>query len=257
MKGLSFKLRCTIILSFCFFILKSQTKENTMKQDWILFTRDFDFSESFKSELSIQLEEKLYKLNNLDKDLKNPIKLMIGMEDLNQSISDGYIFMPAHVYIHDADEIYPITICWKSSDFNDLKAIQKSNLEGKKVDFEWCKDFPFEELKNALTHEKNYEKINNLNYIIKPKYYPDLVINFNIKNPLTKNEIEIIENIFKKNKNVYVSNLIDDSIMLDFQIDSMNFKEEDFYKDIEYLKTSIKEISEQEFSNKIENIEIK
>ncbi|MDG4655085.1 hypothetical protein, partial [Chryseobacterium arthrosphaerae] len=59
------------------------------------------------------------------------------------------------------------------------------------------------------------------------------------------------------NKNVYVSNLIDDSIMLDFQVDSMNFKEEDFYKDMEYLKTSIKEISEQEFSNQIENVEIR
>lgn len=45
--------------------------------------------------------------------------------------------------------------------------------------------------------------------------------------------------------------------MLDFQIHSMNFKEEDFYKDIKYLKSSIKEISELEFSNKINNIEIK
>ena len=37
----------------------------------------------------------------------------------------------------------------------------------------------------------------------------------------------------------------------------MNFKEEDYYKDIEYLKSSIKEVSELKFSDKIENIEIK
>ncbi|MET3539258.1 hypothetical protein [Chryseobacterium limigenitum] len=257
MKKLTQKLIFTIVLSFSIIYLKSQIKENIMTNDWIVFTKDFDFSESFKSELSKQLEEKLYKLNNLENNLKNPIKLVIGMEDLNQSISDGYIFMPANVYINETDEMFPMTICWNSTDFIDLKEIQKSNLDGKKVDFEWCKDFPFEELKDILTQEKKYEQINNLNYIIKPKYYPDLIINFNIKNPLTQSEIEIIEDLFKKNKNVYVANFIDNYIMLDFQIDSMNFKEEDFYRDIEYLKSSIKEISELELSKKIQNIEIK
>ena len=228
-----------------------------MENNWIFFVNSFDFSESFKLELSKQLEEKLYKLNNLDESQKNPIKLVIGMEELNQTISNDYIFSSANVFINETDEMFPVSICWKSTDFINVKEIQRSNLNGKKVDFEWCKDFPFEELKNALTTEKKYEKVNNLNYIIKPKYYPDLIINFTFKNQLNENESKIIENIFKKNKEVFVSNFSENSIMLDFQIDSMNFKEEDFYKNIEYLKSSIKEISELEFSNKIENIVVK
>ena len=257
MKKFNAKVLFTIILVSFSFYLKSQTNNNKMENDWIFFVKSFDFSESFKLELSKQLKEKLYKLNNLDKNQKNPIKLVIGMEELNQSISSEYIFSSANVFINETDEIYPITICWKSPDFTDLKEIQKSNINEKKIDFEWCQDFPFQELKNILKAEKVYEKINHLNYIIKPKYYPDLNINFTFKTQLNDKESEIIEKIFKKNKKVYVSKFNENSIMLDFQIDSMNFKEEDFYKDIEYLKSSIKEISELEFSNKIENIEIK
>ncbi|MDH6254204.1 hypothetical protein M2347_003931 [Chryseobacterium sp. H1D6B] len=256
MKKLTVKL-LFLLLVFCSFCLKSQTSNSKMENDWIIFVKNSDFSESFKLELSKQLEGKLYKLNNLDKDQKNPIKLVIGMEELNQTISNGYIFSSANVYINENDEMFPITICWKSSDFTDLKEIQKSNIIGKKINFEWCKDFPFQELKTALTTQKVYEKINNLNYIIKIKYYPDLFVNFNLNIPLNDKESEIIENIFNKNKKVYVSKFTENSIMLDFQIDSMNLKEEDFYKDIEFLKSSIKEISELEFSNKIENIEIK
>lgn len=71
-----------------------------MENDWIFFVKNFDFSESFKSELSKQLEEKLYKLNNLDEKQKNPIKLVIGMEELNQTISNEYIFNNSNVFIN-------------------------------------------------------------------------------------------------------------------------------------------------------------
>lgn len=257
MKKLTLKTLFTFLLVFFSLYLKCQTNNNKMENDWIFFVKNFDFSESFKSELSKQLEEKLYKLNNLDEKQKNPIKLVIGMEELNQTISNEYIFNNSNVFINETDEMFPITICWKSPDFTDLKEIQKNSINGKKVDFEWCQDFPFQELKNTLTSKKNYEKINNLNYIIKPKYYPDLIVNFTLKTLLNDEESEIIENIFKKNKNVYVSKFNENSIMLDFQIDSMNFIEEDYHKDIEYLKFSIREISDLEFSKKIENIEIK
>lgn len=256
MKKLTFKILFVVVLviSFC---LKSQTKNSKMENDWIFFVNSFDFSESFKSELSKQLEEKLYKLNNLDKSQKNPIKLVIGMEKLNQTVTNDYIFSSANIFINETDEMFQISICWKSSDFNDVKEIQKSNLNGKKVEFEWCEDFPFEELKNVLTTEKVYDKVNNLKYLIKAEYYPDLIVNFALKAQLKDDESQIIENIFKKNKKVYVSQFNENSIMLDFQIDTMNFKEEDYYKDIEYLKSSIKEVSELKFSDKIENIEIK
>ena len=181
MKKLTIKLIFTFLLVFFSFLVKSQTNNNKMENDWIFFVKNFDFSESFKSELSKQLEEKLYKLNNLDEKQKNPIKLVIGMEELNQTISNEYIFSNANVFINETDEMFPITICWKSPEFTDLKKIQKSDINGKNVAFEWCQDFPFEELKTALINEKIYEKINNLNYIIKPKYYPDLIVNFTLK----------------------------------------------------------------------------
>lgn len=132
-----------------------------MENEWILFAKSFDFSATFKSELSKQLEEKLYILNNLNRNEKNPIKLIIGMEELNQTILNEYVFISAQVYINDVDEMFPVSICWKSADFTDLKTIQKSNLNNKKVDFEWCKDFPYEEVKIALNTEKEYEKVNN------------------------------------------------------------------------------------------------
>lgn len=256
MKTLIIKTFLFSILSFSFLELKSQTNK-AMTNDWVLFVNDFDFSESFKSELSKQLEEKLYTLNNLSKGTENPIKLVIGLEKLDQTVTNDYVFASANIFFKELDKTLPVSICWTSKDFSDLMMIQKSDLNNKKVTFEWCKDFPFEELKNASNTEKVYEDVNSLKYIIKPKYYPDLVIHFQIKHPLNQQETKAIENIFKKNKNVYVSDLTENTIILDFQIDSMNFKEEDYYKDIEYLKSSVKEISELSFSNKIENIEIK
>ena len=74
--------------------------------------------------------------------------------------------MQLDIFINETDEMFQISICWKSSDFNDVKEIQKSNLNGKKVEFEWCEDFPFEELKNVLTTEKVYDKVIRINNLV-------------------------------------------------------------------------------------------
>ncbi|MBD8082022.1 hypothetical protein [Chryseobacterium caseinilyticum] len=248
----------TVFLIFLFMNLGAQGgSNNLMHDDWITYVGSYDFSSSFRSEMSKQLKDKLYNINNLDRKVENPVKLIIGLLPIDRGISDGYVFITVNVLIVGTEQLFPVSICWTSKDFSNLEKIQNTDLSDKKIEFEWCKDFPFDELKKAISTEKVFSEVNNLKYIIIAKYYPDVIVKFNLKNILDLKESKIIENIFKKNRNVYVSEFTENMIMLDFQLDIMNFKEKDFTKDMDYLESSIRMISELSFANKIESLEIK
>lgn len=94
--------------------------------------------------------------------------------------------------------------------------------------------------------------LNGVKYSIINDNYPDLMVNFKLKRKLSKTEITKIESIFKKNKQIYVSDFSDNSIMLDFETSS----EERLKSDMLFLENSVKEICNLIFSKKIDSIKV-
>lgn len=245
-----------ISFSFIFLCFKAQHTEQNVSS-WIVFVNPSDFSDSFKTELSKQLKESLFSLINLDKNSENPITLAIGLEKTEYKLLNGGLSINAAIIAKEDGSSYPVTINWKSDSFSDVKKIQKSDISGKQVIFNWGDDFPKKELIEIITREKVYEVTNGLHYIINPMYYPDLSVILKTEKELSLPEAKIIENIFKVRKDVYVSELSDNFIMLDFQINSLNFTDNIYKKDMLYLKECIDKISMLDFAGKIKSVEIK
>lgn len=245
-----------VFFSFIFLCFKAQHAEQSVNS-WIIFVNSSDFSDSFKNELSKQLRESLFTLINLSENSENPVTLAIGLEKTEYQPLNGGLSINASIISREDGSSYPVTINWKSDSFSDVRKIQKSDISGKQVIFKWGDDFPKKELIEIITREKIYEVTNGLHYIINPIYYPDLSVILKTEKELSLPEAKIIENIFKVRKDVYVSELSDNFIMLDFQINSLNFTDNVYKKDLLYLKECIDKISKLDFAGKIKSVEIK
>ena len=229
-------------------------------EDWILYFDEekYNFSDSFKKELNIQLGSKLkenLECENLFKDYF--FNLFIGMNDVNIVEIDNYIYGDVEIISPDSFG-RALTIAWTSDSFEDKLKIHQSETEGK-VQFFFCSDFPTKELKNYIKpkRKKSTSKQNNkIEFDVDLTSFPDLAVSISENKKLTDDEKREIRSVFLRNSDIYVSEFSENLIMLDFQIDSLNFGMEEFKIAEAFINECVALIQELPFSSKIEYIEI-
>lgn len=225
-------------------------------EDWVsyFYEEKYNFSESFKKELSKQLGKTLqYRLEyeNLFQDYF--YNLFLGMTEIEIKERDNYVFGNAEIISPDSQSRH-MTICWKSDFFENNLEIHKSEVDGK-IEFYFCSDLPIEELKRYIKPKKNKIKlIDKLKFEINLNRFPDLVVKFEEKEELTLEEKIEINSIFKKNKDIYVSEFSGNLIMLDFQIDTQKFNKEELKVAEKYINQSLNSIKKLKYSSKISQI---
>ncbi|UPQ78655.1 hypothetical protein M0M57_13630 [Flavobacterium azooxidireducens] len=225
-------------------------------EDWVsyFYEEKYNFSESFKNELSKQLGKTLQsrlEYENLFQDYF--FNLFLGMTEIEITEKDNFVFANAEIISPDSQS-RNITICWKSDIFENRLEIHKSEVEGK-IEFFFCSDLPIEELKKYIKTKKQKNKIiDKLKFEINLNRFPDLVVKFEEKEKLTLEEKIEISSIFKKNKDIHVSEFIENLILLDFQIDSQKFNEEEFKVAEKYINQSLNLIKKLKYSEKISQI---
>lgn len=227
-------------------------------EDWVSYfdQEKYNFSESFKKELSKQLGKTLqYRLEyeNLFEDYF--YNLFLGMTEIEIIERDNFVFANAEIISPDSQSRH-MTICWKSEFFENSLEIHKSDVEGK-IEFFFCSDLPVEELKRYIKPKKQKSKlIDKFKFEINLSRFPDLVVKIEEKDELSLEEKIEINNIFKKNKDIYVSEFRANLIMLDFQIATQKFSQKDLKVAQKYINESLNSIQKLKYSSKINQIAI-
>jgi uncharacterized protein YpuA (DUF1002 family) len=89
-----------------------------------------------------------------------------------------------------------------------------------------------------------------------PELFPDVILTFNLNNDLEKAEKDAVLNKLSELKNVYVSDLTSNIIMLDFQIDSTNISEAEVIGQLDQLKSILDDIIKMDTARKIDTIDV-
>ena len=89
-----------------------------------------------------------------------------------------------------------------------------------------------------------------------PELFPDVILTFNFNNDLEKAEKAAVLNKLSEMKNVYVSDLASNIIMLDFQIDSTNITEAEIIEQLDQLKSILNDIIKMDTTGKIGSIAV-
>jgi hypothetical protein len=89
-----------------------------------------------------------------------------------------------------------------------------------------------------------------------PELFPDVILTFNLNNDLEKAEKDAVLNKLSELKNVYVSDLTSNVIMLDFQIDSTNISEAEVIGQLDQLKSILDDIIKMDTARKIDTIDV-
>jgi len=229
-------------------------------EDWVSYFNEekYNFSNSFKRELDIQLGSQL-KTNLQYENLFNDyfFNLFIGMKEVNMVESDNHIYADVEIITPDSQG-RAFTIAWTSDAFEDKMKIHQSETEGK-VQFFFCTDLPTEELKNYIKPKRKKatgKQNNKIEFDVDLTTFPDLAVSISENKKLTDDEKREIRSVFLKNSDIYVSEFSENLIMLDFQIDSLNFGMEEFKIAEAFINECLALIESLPFSTKIKSVEI-
>jgi len=124
-------------------------------ENWVSYFNEekYNFSDSFKRELNIQLGSQLKEhlgYENLFNDYF--FNLFIGMKEVNMVESDSHIYANVEIITPDSRG-RAFTIAWTSDAFKDKMKIHQSETEGK-VQIYFCSDLPSKELKKIILNPK-------------------------------------------------------------------------------------------------------
>lgn len=229
---------------------------NMDNQNWIQFSPENSniFSESFKKRMNEELLLSLYDIiGEKVSSTEFNFLLSVDCQNLNLVRTNDYVFVTASLRTVFAKSYY-FTIGWSSPAFTNPLEIHKSDINNKKVEFNFCDDFPSQQIISDLmpteiiSHKKSGYKFDIEYYLY---VFPDVTVYFEFSKKPTENCLKEIKKEFEKYDKTYNSFFVGDmekqgdyySMTLNYNnIDFLNYSEKDFEKDIEnleYLLTSI------------------
>lgn len=233
---------------------------------FVLFSDEYDwFSDSFMREMSKQLEEKFISMMRVDTILQKyffELHLGVGLKPEIKE-RDGIVYALVNIVSPDSmsRQVY---VCWYSDDFTDKINMHHQDTSGKNIIFNWCNDFPREELIRYIKPRKEFKKGNNsLNFALKLFLYnlPDAYIQFTFKGELDEGdrfEIWNILNCYNESKGIlfHLSAFDNDAIHLDYNIQNVDCLQKILDDYIAELVELFKRISLLPCSDKIISIQV-
>lgn len=229
---------------------------NMDNQNWIQFSPENSniFSESFKKRMNEELLLSLYDIIG-EKVSRTEFNFLLSIDcqNLNLVRTNDHVFITASLRTIFAKSYY-FTIGWSSPEFTNPLEIHKSDVKNKKVEFNFCDDFPSQQIINDLmpteiiSHKKSGYKFDIEYYLY---VFPDVIVYFEFSENPTEDCLKEIKKEFEKYDETYNSFFVGDlvrqgnyySLTINFDsINFLNYSEKDFEKDIknlEHLFTSI------------------
>src|SRR5690554_278874 len=203
----------------------SQMTEKTY--GWAIYDDEAsEFSESFKEQMSIQLEKRFNQFLKIDNVVsEKEFMLFVGQSDMKITYKDGFGFALVAVLSSGMYSNY-LTAYWRLEDSTRIESATKlTSLDSSSIEFGWCADF---DPKVFLKHVSSIQKLDTKKYNIafEVEYdfnsYPDLSVEFKFKNEPSEKELEAIQNTVSSSlSRAYVSkiSLADDKhyFIIDFQ----------------------------------------
>ena len=159
-----------------------------------------EFSISFMKEMSKQLKQQFeneLKFENCIDELG--FSLVVGEID-SIIVSEGDTTNLKVEIENSYDRKWVITCYWTTKNFQDPLAIHKTDINGKKIEFGWGKDFPRNELLNIINSRQSFPKLeSNLKFDLDIYYdtYPPEQCQVIFFSPPKKKELKEINNFFK------------------------------------------------------------
>jgi len=176
----------------------SQMTEKTY--GWAIFDDEAsEFSESFKEQMSIQLEKRFNQLLKIDNVVsEKEFMLFVGQSDMKIMYKDGFGYALVEVISSEMFSNY-VTAYWRFEDSTRIEsATTMRSLDSSNIEFGWCADFdPSVFLKHVSSEQKIDTEKYNIAFAVQYDFqsYPDLSIEFKFS---SEPSIEDLETIQKK-----------------------------------------------------------
>jgi len=252
-------------------IVKNDSPSKTLVANhWVVFDSltTKDFSESFKTQLSEKLSEKLCAVlahQVSGSALIFSLQMGSAIYQINQNnslltkafeitVKDSFA-MAQVTLINVFAQTYPVTIAWSSSDFKNPLDIHTSELTHKHVNFYWCDDLPTENIIKNLKPIKTTPK-SDKGYKFDVAYYlkvfPDVAIFFEFNDQASKETLdEIQKEVFKFRDTFQTVFVHDMTEHFGYKVISINhntidfetYTDKDFEKDLKHFEFLLKNIN--------------
>lgn len=174
----------------------SQMTEKTY--GWAFFDNEASkFSESFKEQMSKQLEKRFNQFLNIENAVSEyDFMLFVGQSDMQLSYRDGFGFAIVEVISSGMFSNY-LTAYWTIADDTQIESATKIiSLDSNNIEFGWCTDF---DTQIFLEHTTTVQKIDSTKYdfVFDIEYdfqlYPDLSIEFRFNTEPSEQDLETIQ----------------------------------------------------------------